>query len=104
MVEKKRKKKLVEYARPDLRPDGERYAVEPHYNPKAESLIIRGFTHLSNAKRLPDSVENHIRKKLRGMMREVLRYEEDEKEVPANEFEEMKGEVEKIMAMLRAYR
>lgn len=104
MTEKRRKMKLVEYARPDLRRDGERYAMEPHYNPEAERLIMRAFTHLSNAKRLPDSVEKHIRKKLRGMMREVLMYEQDEKEVPANELEEMKGEVEKIMAMLRAYR
>ena len=104
MTEKRRKMKLVEYARPDLRRDGERYALEPHYNPEAERLIMRGFTYLSDARRLPDSVEKHIRKKLRGMMREVLRYEEDEKEVPANEFEEMKGEVEKIKAMLRAYR
>ena len=65
---------------------------------------MRGFAHLSNAKRLPNSVENSIRKKLRDMMKKVLMYEEDKMEVPADEFEEMKGEVEKINAMLRAYR
>jgi hypothetical protein len=83
---------------------GKRKILKPILNREASNIIYEVDAAAKSARRLPDSMKYYLGRKINGLRVTYDNYETVDREIPEEKLDEMRGEAEKLIALLRAYR